>query len=83
MKLLKKEIQFDTVYAKYQMDFDNSAYLKFVENTQKNIEKSLAFKATALFETFPFSILLNEKLDILVTGDALRKILPDCIGKCI
>ena len=51
MKLIKKEIQFDTVYAKYQMDFDNNAYLKFIENQKVNVERSLPLKAVALFET--------------------------------
>ncbi len=48
---------------------------------QRRFEASLPFKAFALFEVFPFSVLLDQELNIVVVGNALRKIIPGCVGE--
>lgn len=55
-------------------------YLKHMDTTKVKMEQSLPFKAHSVFETFPFSILINEELKISLIGTALRKVMPDCIG---
>ena len=83
MELLKQEIQFDTILVKYKLEFDNKCYLDHVKSIQQKMEQSLPFKAYALFDTFPFSILFDKALNIVLVGNALRKILPQCIGQPI
>lgn len=62
------------------MEFDNKAYTKSLELSQTRLESSLAFKAFALFEVFPFAILFNDELKINVVGNALKRIIPNCVG---
>ncbi len=64
-----------------RVNFDNKAYLRHLDEMQRRFEASLPFKAFALFEVFPFSVLLDQELNIVVVGNALRKIIPGCVGE--